>query len=259
MSRLLDVNARNRANTDRTHQRRFVSIKPKEQPRSVNLAEDHPALVEGRTLMPNRVFHASLVDRVLKSGRWSRKTGKLVTKGRWRGFPIFTLTLEERATCPRSCAQWRTCYGRNMPFAERIIHDGVFEARLWSELEALDRLHPDGFVVRLHILGDFYSIEYVAIWEAALSIFPALRVFGYTARSPFEPIGRELFVLTNRLPDRFSIRFSNGGFATGCAEVVDRAEDTSNIICPAQTGKTDCCATCALCWQSPKTIAFLRH
>jgi hypothetical protein len=28
---------------------------------------------------------------------------------------------------------------------------------------------------------------------------------------------------------------------------------------PAQTGKTDCCATCALCWHSDRTIAFLRH
>lgn len=259
MSRLDQTNARNRANTDHTGQRRFVAFKPKGKPRVVRMPADHPAFVEGRTIMPKQVVHASLVPRVLKSGEWSRKTGKRVTKGRWKDMPIFTLTLEERATCPRSCPEWRTCYGANMPWAERIIHDDAFEMRLWDELQALNRKHPVGFVVRLHILGDFYSIDYVAIWEAALEHFPALRVFGYTARSPFEPIGRELFVLTNRLADRFSIRFSNGGFATGCAEVVDRAEDTTNIICPAQTGRTDCCATCALCWQSTKTIAFLRH
>ena len=31
------------------------------------------------------------------------------------------------------------------------------------------------------------------------------------------------------------------------------------IICPAQTGATDCCATCALCWNSVRSIAFRRH
>lgn len=259
MGRRRNPDSKLAAVTDYSGQRRFIAYKPKGRPRAVHIPDDHPAFVEGRTIMPKTVVHASTVDRLLKSGRWSRKIGRQVTKGRWKGFPIFTLTLEERATCPRSCAQWKTCYGANMPFALRIIHDEVFEHRLWAELMALQEQHPRGFVIRLHILGDFYSEEYVQIWEAALETFPGLRVFGYTARSPFEPIGRELFALTNHRWDRFAIRFSNAGFPTGCAEVVARPEDTENVICPAQTEKTDCCATCALCWQSQRTVAFLQH
>ncbi len=36
-------------------------------------------------------------------------------------------------------------------------------------------------------------------------------------------------------------------------------DDPQSIPCPAQTGATDCCATCALCWQSDRSIAFKRH
>jgi hypothetical protein len=65
-------------------------------------------------MFPSRVFDPDEVQRVLKDGHQSRKIGKFVTKGKMRGFPIFTLTLEERATCPRSCLAWalfrqRTC------------------------------------------------------------------------------------------------------------------------------------------------------
>ena len=35
--------------------------------------------------------------------------------------------------------------------------------------------------------------------------------------------------------------------------------DPDAILCPAQTGATDCCATCALCWQSLRSIAFRPH
>ena len=46
--------------------------------------------------------------------------------------------------------------------------------------------------------------------------------------------------------------------ATEVVEMPDQRSDGS-IVCPAQTGKTQCCATCALCWTTKKNIAFLRH
>ena len=48
-------------------------------------------------------------ENVLKCGRNNSKIGGDVLVGRLRGARIFTLTLEERATCPRSCAMWRAC------------------------------------------------------------------------------------------------------------------------------------------------------
>lgn len=237
--------------------RRFKTPKP--QGARITLAKNHHASKAARSIFPTRVFHSSVVQRVLKSGANASKIGKTVAKGKWKGFPIFTLTLEERATCPRSCQQWASCYGNNMHMAQRIIADEPMEARLWNELAALQAAHPQGYVVRLHVLGDFRDVAYVRLWQNALHEFPALRVFGYTAHAPESVIGALLLTMSVDQWDRWAIRFSGAGFQELGSEVVDRAEDTSHLICPAQTGKTDCCATCALCWQSERTIAFLRH
>lgn len=245
------------AREDGGSQRRFKTPKPKGA--RVVLHPEHPASAEARTLFPSRRRHAAMVQRVLKSGANASKIGRVVVKGKWRGFPIHTLTLEERATCPRSCQQWASCYGNNMHMAQRIVVDRYFEAALWKELKALQAGNPKGFVVRLHVLGDFKDESYVALWNNALDAFPALRVFGYTAHDPDGSIGAMLLKMSSERWDRFAIRFSGAGFQEMGAEVVDAAEDTPHLICPAQTGKTDCCATCALCWQSDRTIAFLRH
>lgn len=223
------------------------------------LMPGHAAREQGRTLFPSTVVHASMSPRVLIDGINQRKIGRKVMKGRWKGFRIFTLTLEERATCPRACLLWDSCYGNNMPYARRHIGGAEFEAKLLGELAALNKRHPRGFVVRLHILGDFYSVEYVRFWEAALARFPALRVFGYTAHLPESEIGGALFALANAQWDRFALRFSGAGMHSMGAETIERDETTSHIICPAQLDKTDCCATCALCWGTDRTIAFLRH
>ena len=234
--------------------RRFASIKPKGA--HVNLREDHPSLVFGRTIFPSRVGDW---PRLLIDGHNSRKIGRRVMKGHLHGFPIFTLTLEERATCPRSCLEWATCYGNNMHFARRNRHGPEFEQRLWDELADKQSAHPNGFLVRLHILGDFYSTDYAELWAEALEAYPALHVFGYTAHAPDSDVGHVICQLLGLHADRFHIRFSGWGGATNGSVVIGAGEPTDHIICPAQTGKTDCCATCALCWHSDRTVAFLRH
>ena len=40
------------------------------------------------------------------------------------------------------------------------------------------------FRFRLHLLGDFWSVEYVRLWLRLLDMFPNLFVFGYTHRKP---------------------------------------------------------------------------
>lgn len=238
--------------------RRFEAVKPG---RGVTLAADHIAVREGTSRFRSTVVHASLVDRILKSGHNSRKIGKVVQKGRWRGFPIFTLTLEERRTCPAECPLWLGCYGNNMHWAQRIIADDVFEQRLWGELARLQQRFEAGFAVRLHVLGDFYSVEYAQLWSAALDAFPALHVFGFTARSPDDAIGEELLGLTIDRWDRFALRFSGAVLDRRTAIVVgaDEAPPAGTVKCPAQTGATACCATCAFCWQSDRPVAFVRH
>lgn len=216
--------------------------------------------IDGTTRFPSRRFESGDVPRLLISGFNSRKIGKIVTKGKWRGFPIYTLTLVERETCPRTCKAWLTCYGNNMHYSRRIIASSAFEDALWKEIHVLDGKHPGGFVVRLHVLGDFYSLEYVELWERALAAFPALRVFGYTARHHRdEPIGRALFALARRQWDRFAMRFSGQGLDQLGAEIVEPGAATQHVVCPMQTGRTDCCSTCGFCWQGRKTVAFYEH
>lgn len=239
--------------------RRFESIHPKRN--GIVLSPSHAAVRFGRTIFPttvNEVGHPRL-KRLLKGGENSRKIGKTVTKGKLKGFPIFTLTLEERATCPRTCEVWESCYGNGMPYAQRIKHGPAFEELLWEELAEKQAKHPNGFLVRLHILGDFYSVDYANLWAEALDVYPALHIFGYTAREPQSEIGQAIGEMLGVWPERFHVRFSGWNGPKNGSIVVDEGEPTPHVICPAQTGKTDCCATCALCWHSDRTVAFLRH
>lgn len=239
--------------------RRHGSIEP--SGRGVLLPVFHPAAQGGRSIFPSRVFAPDEVQRLLKTGHQSRKIGKTVMKGHRKGWPIFTLTLEERATCPRSCREWLHCYGNNMQAAERIEAGPDLEDALLNELAELQRLHPDGFLVRLHVLGDFYSEGYAAVWHCALERFPALHVFGFTAQPPASVIGRAVALLAVDFGwSRAAIRFSGAPHELRASRVIGPSEaDPDAILCPAQTGATDCCATCALCWQSERSIAFRRH
>lgn len=239
--------------------RRHGSIEP--SGRGVTLPVFHPSARGARSIFPSRVFAPEEVERVLKTGHQSRKIGKTVAKGPRRGWPIFTLTLEERSTCPRSCAEWLRCYGNNMQAAERIEPGLELELALMDELGALQAGHPGGFLVRLHVLGDFYSEAYVARWREALAAFPALHLFGFTAHAPSTPIGRAVALLAADFGwERAAIRFSGQPHEERAARTLGAGEsDPDAILCPAQTGATECCATCALCWQSTRSIAFRRH
>jgi Gene product 88 len=228
------------------------------------IAPDHPASVEGRSIYQKNPHGDRLTGSLLKSGQNQRKLGAWVIKGRWKGFPIFSLTLEERATCPRSCAQWFNCYGNHLHFAVRHKHGVELMSRLIDELSVLQKKYPRGFLIRLHVLGDFYSVDYITFWAMCLNTFPALHVFGYTARTLDDEIGRALNVLIKRRWDRFAIRSSGGGLPDIPAAVVIKSDDERGdaVICPAQKSTNPdnvCCASCNFCWNSKRAVAFLEH
>lgn len=223
------------------------------------LDPSHPALIAGRTIFPSTVVAAERAPRLLVSGHNQRKLGDRVSKGAWRGFAIYALTLEERATCPGSCHHWSDCFGNAMPFSRRHQHGAALESRLGAELAALQRKHRKGFAVRTHILGDYYSAAYVARWRAWLGQFPALHVFGFTAWGRETEIGAAVAALTEEQWGRFAIRFSQRepGPQTAVPAPTEGA-----IICPAQVGRTAHCGSCGLCWAAAargKSIAFLTH
>lgn len=224
--------------------------------------DDHEALVKGRTIFPSTVKDPEEVGDIFKDGHHNSKIGRKVTKGKWKGFPIYTLTLEERKTCPRSCTEWATCYGNNMHLSQRWKHGPDLELYMELELRDLAESHPKGFVVRLHVLGDFYSVAYVRRWHLMMTMFENLHVFGFTARNhPDGEITQAIAAINREFPDRWMIRFSDADMPRMAATVIERGERAPEgfITCPQQTGKTLCCATCALCWHSRKSIAFVRH
>jgi hypothetical protein len=158
--------------------RRFTEIRAPDPADVRPLAASHPAVAGARTLFPSTVIEASASPRLLVSGANQRKLGDRVVKGAWRGFPIYSLTLEERASCPSSCHNWRSCYGNAMHYARRHRHGAALEQRLAEELRILALRHSGGFVVRLHLLGDFYAERYVERWRDWLFEYPALHAFG---------------------------------------------------------------------------------
>lgn len=248
---------------------------------SYGLGASHPAIVEGRTLFPTTVVGTYQSPRFLVSAKNSSKIGREIEKGPWAGMPVYTLTLEERSTCPRSCHVWQECFGNAMPWARRNdAHHPDFIPALKAEVITLirevcspvpnkpEKKVPRGLVVRLHVLGDFFSVEYVKAWAGLMEKFPELHVFGYTARGMFPAdgdmsIATAIRELNERFPERWVIRWSSDAPGPGRTVVVDEDPHLPDVIvCPAETKATETCSTCALCWNQaawPKTIAFLRH
>lgn len=251
---------------------RFVNAAVTESVKRSHAALDrrHPALREGHTIFPTRVFDASKLDRVLISGINNAKLGKTITKGPWAGSPFYHLSLEERATCPRSCPVWDACYGNGMPAATRVRYNANLMRALDTQLNGLNQKHPGGFAVRLHVLGDFPDLDYVQAWIGFSDKYKALQIEGYTAHPRTSEIGQAIWQMNLKRPKRWQIRNSVALDAPYEAMQVSTLWDGAStppadmdaIVCPQELGKTACCSTCALCWSPAmhnKRVLFLGH
>jgi hypothetical protein len=188
------------------------------------------------TIFSSRVRAVGPDDRVLKDGAMNAKIGGDVLVGRLNGARIFTLTLEERATCPRSCAHLAGCYGNAMPHPVRWQADDAFEDRLSLEIAELCAAH-ETVLVRLHILGDFYSARYVWLWLGYLTLHPNLNVFGFTAWTEDSAIGEAVATVRAMEPDRFMIRNSGRTGTWGSFDITDPFPEKTigdAIVCPEQ-------------------------
>lgn len=234
------------------------------------LRPNHPALKEGRTIFPRRVFDAADRDRVLISGINNMKLGKRITKGPWAGSPFYVLSLEERKTCPRSCPVWDACYGNGLVASVRFKYNANLMRKLAVELEALNSKYPNGFAVRLHALGDFPDLDYVKAWAEWSDKFKALQIEGYTAHPRASEIGQAIWVMNLKRPKRWQVRNSVAIDAPYEPMQVSTLWDGANqppphmdaLVCPQELGKTQTCGTCALCWSptmADKRVLFLGH
>jgi hypothetical protein len=227
-------------------------------------AEARTVHVHQRAVAPALPF-VSTGLRAIKAST-NGKIGKVVKVGRWAGMRIFTLTLEERKTCPSTCAHWSDCYGNHMLNATRLAAGPELVAAVRADLIKLATKYPKGFVVRLHILGDFYSAPYVAFWQTMLAAHPALHVYGYTHWHRGTAIGDALDVTRETFPDRFRVRWSDDFAATDDTALTNDdpravAMLASNraFTCPEQTGRVASCGECGACWNGRKPVVFITH
>lgn len=194
------------------------------------------------------------------------KLGKKVLKGNKKDFKIYTLTLVERNTCSNECEHWLTCYGNNMPFGIRFNpYNKNFLIRLESDIKTIANKpnNKKGFLLRLHVLGDFYSKDYVLFWKRMLQLYPNLHIYGYTRNHNNSKyldkrnIAKEIIKLNTLFSTRFYIRFSNKLDIDASANSIDLGK--KGITCLAQIDDKKTCATCTLCWTSKKPINFITH
>jgi len=227
----------------------------------MRLSANHPALTEKRTIHTKRVFSVDAYrNKILKPINTNSKIGKgsnVIIKGKWKGFPLFGLTLEERKTCP-PCIHEDDCYGNNTPFAHRFQPGKDLELRIAQEIDDLAKRYPRGFAVRLHILGDFYSLRYVALWFTLIKKYPNLHVYGYTAHDPNSDMGSAIRLVGSYDINRWWIRHSVSRYS-GYDMVATKEYTKGDIICPEQTGKSESCLTCGLCWSIEKPVHFITH
>lgn len=228
----------------------------------------NPSIEAGRSLFHRKsVKSPDQMKTLLVSGYSNVKIGRDCRVGKLKGYWIYTLSLEERRTCPRACHHWQNCYGNGMPYAKRIDHTHPdFLQRLDAEIvgllaQAKRRRGAPGIILRLHALGDFYSADYVDFWSRQLDKHPRLVLFGYTAWAPDTEIGARVDRLIDLYPGRAMIRFSNGGMVTRSTVPIVDAEDCppGAFVCPEQTGQFEACGKCGACWTTLKNVAFMAH
>lgn len=218
------------------------------------------------TRFPKTVREPQPGDDVLTDCINQVKIGGRVTVGDFRGRRVYGLTLEERVTCPRTCQHWRTCYGNHMPFATRWEHGDALERELERQIRELIVDGP--LLVRLHLLGDFYSWQYLRLWAEMLDRWPGLAAFGFTAHLPGTKLGDGIARLREVYPNRFAIRHSGITGRWGCATIDFPTEKKfigDAVVCPEQLDamrdepKGRHCGNCAVCWQTDRPVIFIEH
>jgi hypothetical protein len=219
------------------------------------------------TIYRSMVRTPEVGEAILMPGLNSTKIGDCVLTGTLKGVKIMTLTLEERATCPRSCVHWTTCYGNHSHRAVRWKHGTALEDALrW---DVCDRIREYGaLLVRLHMLGDFYSYRYLCMWADLLDEFETLSIFGFTAWPPGTRIGDGVATLRGVYPSRFAMRHSGQLGPWGSATIdfpTEKKRIGDAIVCPEQLDANRDkprgvhCGSCAACWETSRSVIFIEH
>tara|TARA_R100000306_G_C4368367_1_gene138742 strand:+ start:858 stop:1529 length:672 start_codon:yes stop_codon:yes gene_type:complete len=220
------------------------------------LSLDHTAIVNSRSIYQKNIHDAANYPYKVIKVPSDVKLGKKVKKGRLKGSKIYILTLEERATCDSDCEHWLDCYGNNMPFAHRFeANDNLYPA-LERDLNEIDNKNKE-YLLRLHILGDFFSKKYIHFWAKQLEKRKLLNIYGYTRNHPTKELGLSVLNVRNKYGKRFAVRFSN--YPDDPMSAQSENVSTDGVGCPHQLGLTESCGSCGICWLMNKPVIFYDH
>ena len=183
---------------------------------------------------------------------------------------VWTFSLPSLLTCPGASTWCREhCYARKIerlrPNCRRAYMRNLALSLDLDRLieQVLEALPEDAPVVRIHVGGDFYSVEYVDTWRFICEARPNTQFWAYT-RSWTQPELREalerlralpnveLFASTDTAmplpPEGWRVAFIEGdGRATGLA-------------CPHQLGQVASCLECGYCFRKKAgNVVFQIH
>ena len=161
-------------------------------------------------------------------------------------------------TCPGStdlCEE--VCYSKRITF-NPILSNWMWENTVRPDVPPLP---ADAKVVRIHVSGDFNTVEYVCAWIAACKGRPDVAFFAYT-RSWRVPLLWHYLEGLKLLPnvqlfasmDRSTLEAAPRGWR--CAWL----GAGFGITCPEEVGKKENCETCTYCFRGKRgDVVFPIH
>ena len=196
-------------------------------------------------------FNNEWITELLKDG--NTKTGKAVK--------CWAMSTK---TCSIQCEK---CYGkrgfyafgnglemlnRNAELA--MLHLDFFKRAIMAQCETF----KDGTEIRIHVVGDFFSVEYVKVWQGVIETYPQLIFWTYTKVTKYENAFAEY-------PNANIVKsVINGKFNFGhCDHIIDlytELKDNGKNVHICRCGVDDnqhCsgCHKCSLC----DYVLFIEH
>lgn len=210
-------------------------------------------------------------------GLGNTKTGR--TGSRFAS--IFVWNLPAIVTCPAASA-WckRHCYNADS-------REHVFPVKDWSEswwwalespVSVSDAINgqldcaPAPCGVRLHSSGDFFSTEYIELWERIIIAHPDIQFWTYTRswavaslKPGLERIRRapncHMFASWDaEMPEPPPAWRKALVFDSEESLVQHQARHPESNVCPEQICQVECCASCGICMRkSEEDVLFYLH
>lgn len=206
-------------------------------------------------------------DRRMTFSPWSIGNSKIGS-----GPGVYTYSRLPISTCP-GATDWckANCYARRV--------DGPVRA-LWEENSNTDSIRDfvpeDARLVRIHVSGDFDSIEYIEDWIALTEHRSDVSFFGYTRSWRIAALAPSLIELRDRPNVQLFASVDPGTPEADIAGLLvegwrlSRIEEPTHgnvlegavngMYCPEQTGDKESCDDCGFCWRGTKRdVTFIAH